>query len=224
MLSLIRWRRKHKNYSTLFGIRIFLLLSFSFGIETMKMFIHSVVPSNTIPDSRPKWAKSIPVFRPKRHKNHTRWGRTHLYGLYKGVAPPPPPAEANRNLSESMHLTVSHNHCSQHSRRRFAKVFENIPEKKSPILASHTGVLLGLPWDQQKERLQRKRIDARTKIICTWETFSASWVALLRTAKVIDWRWSGKWKLKVNICVSRNGEALIQVEKLPRPCIGGRDW
>ena len=30
-----------------------------------------VVPSKTIPDSRPKWAKSIPVFRPKRPKNPT---------------------------------------------------------------------------------------------------------------------------------------------------------
>ena len=56
------------------------------------MFIHSVVPSKTIPDSRPKWAKCIPVFRPKRHKNLTQWGGTYyLYGLYKGVAPSPPP-------------------------------------------------------------------------------------------------------------------------------------
>ena len=56
------------------------------------MFIHSVVPSKTIPDSRPKWAKCISVFRPKRHKNLTQWGGTYyLYGLYKGVAPSPPP-------------------------------------------------------------------------------------------------------------------------------------
>ena len=38
---LIRLGRKHKNYSNLFGIRIFLFLSYSFGIETGKMFIHS---------------------------------------------------------------------------------------------------------------------------------------------------------------------------------------
>ena len=37
------------------------------------------VPSKTIPDSRPKWAKSIPVFRPKRRQNHTLWGGTYLY-------------------------------------------------------------------------------------------------------------------------------------------------
>ena len=46
----------------------------------------SVGPSKTIPDSRPKWAKSIPVFRPKRLKIHTLWGGTYRYhGLYKGV-------------------------------------------------------------------------------------------------------------------------------------------
>ena len=49
-----------------------------------------VVPSKTIPESRPKWAKHIPVFRPKRTKNPTVWGGTY-YGLYKGVLPPPPP-------------------------------------------------------------------------------------------------------------------------------------
>ena len=56
------------------------------------MFIHSVVPSKTIPDSRPKWAKCIPVFRPKRHKNPTQWGGTYyLYGLHKEVTPSPFP-------------------------------------------------------------------------------------------------------------------------------------
>ena len=47
------------------------------------------VPSKTIPDSRPKWAKRIPVFRPKRPKNPTPWGGTYLYSLYKEVPPPP---------------------------------------------------------------------------------------------------------------------------------------
>ena len=84
---LIRLGRKYKNYSNLSGIRIFLFLSYSFGIETVKMFIHSVVPSKTQPDSRAKWAKCIPVFRTKRRKNPTRWGGTYPYGLYKGVHP-----------------------------------------------------------------------------------------------------------------------------------------
>ena len=47
-----------------------------------------IVPSKTIPDSRSKWAKSIPVFRPKRRKNHTLlYGGTNLYGMYKEVPP-----------------------------------------------------------------------------------------------------------------------------------------
>ena len=33
-----------------------------------------VVPLLTKPDSRPIWAKSIPLFRPKRRKNPTLWG------------------------------------------------------------------------------------------------------------------------------------------------------
>ena len=78
MLSLLRLERKQKNSSNPFGICIFLFLSYSFGIETINTFIHSVVPSKTIPDSRPKWAKCVPVFRPKRRKNPTRWGGTYL--------------------------------------------------------------------------------------------------------------------------------------------------
>ena len=48
----------------------------------------SVVPSKTIPDSRPKWAKCIFVFRPKRRKNPTRWGGTYV--AYIRESPPPP--------------------------------------------------------------------------------------------------------------------------------------
>ena len=87
MLSLLRLERKSKNSWNPFRIRIFLFLSYSFGIETINTFIHSVVPSKTIPDSRPKWAKCVPVFRPKRRKNPTRWGGTYLYSLYRGVSP-----------------------------------------------------------------------------------------------------------------------------------------
>ena len=46
-------------------------------------------PGNSIPDSSPEWAKYIPVFRPKRRKNPTRWDGTYLYSLCKGVPPPP---------------------------------------------------------------------------------------------------------------------------------------
>ena len=87
MLSLLRLERKHKSYSNPFRIRIFLFLSFSFGIEMINTPIHPVVPSKTIHDSRPKRAKRISVFRPKRPKNPTRWGGTYPYGLYTGVSP-----------------------------------------------------------------------------------------------------------------------------------------
>ena len=52
-----------------------------------------VTPSKTILDSTPKWAKSIPVFRPKNAQKETiPFGATHtkteLCGLYKGRYPP----------------------------------------------------------------------------------------------------------------------------------------
>ena len=48
----------------------------------------SVVPSKTIPDSRPKWAKCIFVFRPKRRKNPTRWGGTYVAYIRESSPPP----------------------------------------------------------------------------------------------------------------------------------------
>ena len=47
-----------------------------------------VVPLKTIPDFRPKWSKSISVFRPKRLKTHTLWGGTYEYSFYRGVSRP----------------------------------------------------------------------------------------------------------------------------------------
>ena len=46
----------------------------------------TIATLNTINYSRPKWAKSIPVFTPKWCKNHTLWDGTYLYGLYKRVS------------------------------------------------------------------------------------------------------------------------------------------
>ena len=48
-----------------------------------------VISSKSLTNSRPKWAKSMPVFRPLRLKNPTPWGCTYQYGLYKGVPPLP---------------------------------------------------------------------------------------------------------------------------------------
>ena len=58
---------------------------FPYSLELNDKYVHtSVVSSKNIPDSRPKWAKCIPVFRSKRRKNLPRWGGTH-----HGVPPPP---------------------------------------------------------------------------------------------------------------------------------------
>ena len=81
MLSLLTLERKQTNSSNSFRIRIFLFLSYSFGMEAIKFSYIPVVPSKPIPDSRLKWAECIPVFRPKRRKNTTRWGGTYLYGI-----------------------------------------------------------------------------------------------------------------------------------------------
>ena len=59
---------------------------------------------------------SLPVFRPKRLKNHTLWRRTYVYSLYKGVPPLPPPGSwfgsqnfVNENILVILILTKIHN-------------------------------------------------------------------------------------------------------------------
>ena len=84
VLSLLGLEWKQKNSSKPFQIRIFLSLSHSFGLKKKIRSYIPELPSKTILDSRPKWAKCIAVFRPKRRKNPTRWGGTYLY---KGVPP-----------------------------------------------------------------------------------------------------------------------------------------
>jgi len=77
MSSLLRIEQQQKKIFQFTSISKSLSsLSSSFGIEY-------VLLSKTIPNSRPKWAKSIPVFRPKPLKNHTLWGSTYLYGLIR---------------------------------------------------------------------------------------------------------------------------------------------
>ena len=59
--SLLRLEQQPKKiYSSPLRIRIYLFLSYSFGIETINTFIHSRGSLEImIPDSRLKWAKSI---------------------------------------------------------------------------------------------------------------------------------------------------------------------
>ena len=63
-------------------MRIFLFLSYSFGIETTITFIHSrsSLENHTLFQAN----GCVPVFRPKRPKTHTPWGGTDLSDLYKG--------------------------------------------------------------------------------------------------------------------------------------------
>ena len=89
-LSLLRLERKQNSSSNPFRIRIFLFLSYSLEMETINF---SYIP--IVPDSRPKWAQCIPVFRPKRCKNLTQRCGSYLYSLFKG-APPPPPVYVNK--------------------------------------------------------------------------------------------------------------------------------
>ena len=51
-------------------------------------YIHSLVPSKTIPDSRPKWGKCIPVFRPNGPKTLPN-GAANTYMAYIRLYPPP---------------------------------------------------------------------------------------------------------------------------------------
>ena len=60
MSTLLRLERKQKNSSNPFRIRIFLFLSFSIGVKRIRSYT-PVVRSKTVPDSRPKWVKSVSV-------------------------------------------------------------------------------------------------------------------------------------------------------------------
>ena len=54
-------------------------LSFLFTWSWSNNNLHSytpITPSKPIPDSIPRWAKCITIFRPKWHKNNTHWGGT----------------------------------------------------------------------------------------------------------------------------------------------------
>ena len=74
------------NYAKEFAFFFFFLIHLE-----LKRQIRSytpVIPSKTIPNSKPKWAKCISVFnRPKKRKNHTLWGGTYLCGSYKEISP-----------------------------------------------------------------------------------------------------------------------------------------
>ena len=67
-------------------------------METINFSYIPVVPSQTIPYSRLKWAKCIPVFRPKQRKTLPD-GAAHTYWAYIRECPPPPRNRRNSRYS-----------------------------------------------------------------------------------------------------------------------------
>ena len=87
MLSLLRLERKQKNSSSPFQIRIFLFLSYSFGIETINTFIHSRSSLKNHTRFQTKMGKVYTRFQTKTAQKPFSMG--DIYSLFKGVLPPP---------------------------------------------------------------------------------------------------------------------------------------
>ena len=88
MLSLLRLERKQNNSSNPFLIRIFFFFSYSFGIQTIKTFVHSRSSLKNHTRFQTKMGKVYTCIQTKRRKNPTLCGGTYLYSLYKGISPP----------------------------------------------------------------------------------------------------------------------------------------
>ena len=78
LLSLLRLERKQKNSSNPFRIRIFLFLSYSFGIETINTFIHSRSSLENHTRFQTKMGKVYARFQNKTAQKPTRWDGTYL--------------------------------------------------------------------------------------------------------------------------------------------------
>ena len=113
MLLLLRLERKQTNSWNPFRVRIFLFLSLILTWNWNDKYLPytPVVPSKTTPDSRLKWAKCIPVFRPKLRKNPTQWSGTCLYSLHKAV---PPGGTPINGLDGFLRVSISIKHTGYH--------------------------------------------------------------------------------------------------------------
>ena len=90
--QLLRLERKHRDFlKAISNSHITLFFLFYLELKRQIRLYTPVVPSKTIPDSRPKWVKSTLVFRPERRKKTIpfNWG-AHTYMAYiKEYSPPP---------------------------------------------------------------------------------------------------------------------------------------
>ena len=123
----------------------------------------SVVPSKTIPDSRPKWAKCIFVFRPKRRKNPTRWGGTYV--AYIRESPPPSPKVWSLRMTECQPTEIlSFPH---HMYRVYAYPPPHYSHLPFPLTSLNRGAVLSRLKDKIKAEISRpeiqKRLDNRNK-------------------------------------------------------------
>ena len=71
-----------RNYVIEFANISFSFLFINLELKRQIRSYTAFFPSKTIPNSKPKWAKCIPVFRPKKCKNHILW-----VGTFKGIFP-----------------------------------------------------------------------------------------------------------------------------------------
>ena len=78
MLSLLSLVRKQKNSSKPFEFSYFSFFRTHLESKRERRSYNPVVPSKTIPDSRPNWAKCTPVFRQQRRKTLPD-GAAHAY-------------------------------------------------------------------------------------------------------------------------------------------------
>ena len=96
MLSFLRLEHKHKDSSNSFRFSIFFFLSYSFGIETIKTFIHSRSSPENHTRFQTKMGKVYTRFQTKTAQNPYPMGRHVPHSLYKGV----PPSNWNRHQTE----------------------------------------------------------------------------------------------------------------------------
>ena len=100
MSSLLRLERKQKIFQMHFEFAYFYFVVIHLELKRQLHSYAPVVPSKTTPDSRPKSAKCIPVFTPKRPKNPTLLGSAYLYGLYIREHPPCPSSRVDKGRKQ----------------------------------------------------------------------------------------------------------------------------